>query len=71
MVGHPEVTPKSGGPSRVRLTYGSSYWKQVVNFDVLVDKGAISPRDLDLFEFADTPDQAFDLLRDNLTQTDT
>ncbi|HZD47142.1 MAG TPA: TIGR00730 family Rossman fold protein [Silvibacterium sp.] len=50
------------------IFYGSSYWKQVVNLDVLVDKGAISPRDLDLFEFADTPEEAFTLLRDNLTR---
>ncbi len=48
------------------IFYGSSYWKQVVNLDILVDKGTISPRDLDLFEFADTPDQAFELLRENL-----
>jgi uncharacterized protein (TIGR00730 family) len=50
------------------IFYGSSYWKQVVNLDILVDKGAISPRDLDLFEFADTPEQAFELLRENLTR---
>jgi uncharacterized protein (TIGR00730 family) len=50
------------------ILYGSSYWNQVVNLDVLVDKGAISPRDRELFEFADTPEQAFGLLRDNLTR---
>lgn len=50
------------------VLYGSSYWNQVVNLDVLVDKGAISPRDRELFEFADTPDQAFALLRDGLTR---
>ncbi|MBV8113633.1 MAG: TIGR00730 family Rossman fold protein [Silvibacterium sp.] len=50
------------------IFYGSSFWKQVVNLDVLVDKGTISPRDLELFEFADTPDQAFELLRENLTR---
>jgi uncharacterized protein (TIGR00730 family) len=50
------------------VLYGSSYWKEVVNLDVLVDKGAISPRDRELFEFADTPDQAFALLRDGLTR---
>jgi uncharacterized protein (TIGR00730 family) len=50
------------------LLYGSSYWQQVINLDVLVDKGAISPRDRDLFQVADTPDQAFELLRDGLTR---
>ena len=28
------------------VLYGSSYWNDVINLDVLVDKGAISPRDL-------------------------
>jgi uncharacterized protein (TIGR00730 family) len=50
------------------VLYGSSYWKEVVNLDVLVDKGAISPRDRELFAFADTPEQAFELLRDGLTR---
>src|SRR5277367_5558447 len=50
------------------LLYGSAYWNQVLNMDVLVDKGAISPRDRELFQVADTPDDAFLLLRDNLTR---
>jgi uncharacterized protein (TIGR00730 family) len=50
------------------ILYGSSYWKQVINFDALIDKGAVSPRDRDLFEFADTPEQAFSLLREGLIQ---
>jgi len=50
------------------VVYGSTYWQSVVNLDVLVDKGAISPRDRDLFQFADTPEEAFALLRDGLTQ---
>ncbi|MBT9332279.1 TIGR00730 family Rossman fold protein [Paracidobacterium acidisoli] len=48
------------------VVYGSSYWKEVLNLDVLVEKGAVSPRDRDLFQFADTPEQAFELLRDGL-----
>lgn len=50
------------------VIYGSSYWNSVVNLDVLVDKGAISPRDRELFQFADTPEQAFSILKDGLTQ---
>jgi uncharacterized protein (TIGR00730 family) len=50
------------------VIYGSDYWKKVFNLDVLVDTGAISPKDIDLFQFADTPEQAFELLRDGLTQ---
>jgi uncharacterized protein (TIGR00730 family) len=50
------------------VIYGSEYWKKVFNLDVLVDTGAISPKDIDLFEFADTPEQAFELLRKGLTE---
>jgi uncharacterized protein (TIGR00730 family) len=49
------------------VVYGSSYWNEVVNLNALVDKGTISPRDRDLFQFADTPDQAFRILKDGLT----
>jgi uncharacterized protein (TIGR00730 family) len=50
------------------VIYGSEYWKSVFNLDVLVDKGAISPKDIELFQFADTPEQAFELLRSGLTR---
>jgi uncharacterized protein (TIGR00730 family) len=50
------------------ILYGSSYWEQVINLDVLVDKGTISPRDRELFQVADTTEQAFELLRDGLTR---
>ena len=49
------------------VVYGSEYWKMVFDFDWLVDTGAISPGDIDLFQFADTPEQAFDLLKQGLT----
>ena len=50
------------------VIYGSEYWKRVINLNALVDAGAISPRDVDIFQFADTPEQAFELLRDGLTR---
>ncbi len=50
------------------VIYGSDYWKRVFNLDVLVDTGAISPKDIELFQFADTPEQAFEMLRQGLTQ---
>ena len=50
------------------VLYGASYWEKVINLDILVDKGAISPRDRDLFEVADTPEDAFEILRDGLTR---
>ncbi len=50
------------------VIYGSEYWKKVFNFDSLVDSGAISPKDLELFQYADTPEEAFEILRRGLTE---
>jgi hypothetical protein len=50
------------------VLYGSSYWEKVINLDILIDKGAISPRDRELFQVADSTDQAFEILRDGLTR---
>jgi len=50
------------------VIYGSEYWKKVFNLDVLVDTGAISPKDIELFQFADTPEQAFEMLKQGLTE---
>jgi uncharacterized protein (TIGR00730 family) len=50
------------------VVYGSEYWKKVFNIEALVDSGAISPKDLELFQYADTPEQAFELLRHGLTE---
>src|ERR1700681_4893797 len=41
------------------VIYGSEYWKHVINLEMLVEKGAIAPADLELFQFADTPEEAF------------
>jgi uncharacterized protein (TIGR00730 family) len=50
------------------VVYGPEYWKKVFNLDTLVDTGAISPKDIELFQYAETPEQAFELLRHGLTQ---
>jgi uncharacterized protein (TIGR00730 family) len=48
------------------LLYGSEYWKEVINFEALVRHGTISPQDLDLFRYADTPEGAFEMLAKGL-----
>jgi uncharacterized protein (TIGR00730 family) len=50
------------------VIYGKEYWNRVINLEALVEKGTIAPSDLDLFRFADSPDEAFNLLRDGLTK---
>jgi uncharacterized protein (TIGR00730 family) len=62
-----DQTQKLAKPITV-VIYGSSYWKSVVNFEMLADKGAISPKDLELFHFADTPAEAFAILKEGLSR---
>ncbi len=39
-----------------------------MNFQAFVDAGTVSPDDLNLFKFVDTPEDAFNFLRDGLTE---
>lgn len=41
---------------------GKDYWSKVINFDFLVEQGAIKPEDLDLFHTVDTAREAYDYL---------
>jgi uncharacterized protein (TIGR00730 family) len=43
--------------------YGSAYWKRLINFDVLVEEGAISPEDVNLFKYVDDPQVAWDEIK--------
>jgi uncharacterized protein (TIGR00730 family) len=62
-----DQTHKLSKPITV-VIYGSSYWKNVINLEMLAEKGAIAVKDLDLFKFADTPEEAFAILKDGLTR---
>jgi uncharacterized protein (TIGR00730 family) len=50
------------------VIYGSEYWNRVINFQAFVDAGTVAPQDTELFKFADTPEDAFEFLRDGLTK---
>ncbi len=50
------------------VLYGSSFWKEILNFDAMVKHGVISASDLDLFQFADTPEAALEILKTDLTR---
>ncbi len=55
------VQTKKANPVPIIL-FGSEYWKRLINLDVLVEEGAISPEDLDLFQMVDDPQQAWDAI---------
>jgi uncharacterized protein (TIGR00730 family) len=50
------------------LLYGSEFWKEILNFDALVKHGMIAESDLELFQFADSPETALQILSEGLTR---
>jgi uncharacterized protein (TIGR00730 family) len=44
------------------ILYGKEYWQKTLNFDNMVRLRLINPEDLKLFRFADTPEEAFEIL---------
>ncbi|MCX7737039.1 MAG: LOG family protein [Candidatus Kapabacteria bacterium] len=51
---------------RLILLYSEDYWKKIINFDALVEYGMISKEDTQLFFIANTPDEAMNILQNNL-----
>jgi uncharacterized protein (TIGR00730 family) len=45
------------------VLFGSSYWKRLINFDLLIEEGTISPQDLKLFHYVDEPQEAWDIIK--------
>jgi uncharacterized protein (TIGR00730 family) len=48
------------------ILYGASYWKEIVNFEALSRHGMIDAADLDLFQFADEPGAALEIIKGRL-----
>ncbi len=46
------------------VLYDKSFWTSILNLDKLAEAGTISPDDLSLFEYADTPEEAWQSLLD-------
>jgi len=49
------------------VLFGREYWSEILNLDALVRWGTISPDDLQLFKIVDTPDEAFEHLKTELS----
>jgi uncharacterized protein (TIGR00730 family) len=46
------------------LLFGTTFWKGLINMDVLVQEGTISAEDLKLFHYVDTPEAAWQVICD-------
>jgi hypothetical protein len=42
------------------ILFGHDYWSKVIDFNFLADSGVISHEHLDLFQYADTPESAWE-----------
>jgi uncharacterized protein (TIGR00730 family) len=45
------------------IMFGSDYWKRLLNTDMLVEEGVISPDDMKLLQYVDDPQVAWDLIK--------
>ncbi|MGF1483963.1 MAG: LOG family protein [Opitutales bacterium] len=50
-------------PEIPALVYGRAFWEEILNLDALVRQGLVSERVHELFEWADTPEEAFAWLK--------
>ena len=45
------------------VLFGTDHWKRLLNLPMLVDEGAISPEDLELFKYVDSVDDAWAVIQ--------
>ncbi|MEG3164606.1 TIGR00730 family Rossman fold protein [Sphingomonas sp. PB2P19] len=45
------------------LLFGRSFWQRVINFDALVEEGVVSEKDLGIFKYVETADEAWDAVQ--------
>ena len=48
------------------LLFGRAFWKRIINFDALVEEGTISGEDLELFEYVETAEEAWEIISEAL-----
>ena len=46
------------------ILFDTQFWKQLFNFDLLIEEGMISPQDVKLFHYVDTPQDAWKIITD-------
>ena len=48
------------------VVFGQDYWKEIIDIDAMARWGTISKKDLDLFNFVNSPEEAFTIITDFL-----
>ena len=46
------------------ILFGKDYWSRLVNWDLFIEEGTISPKDLELISYAETAQECWQLIRD-------
>lgn len=50
------------------ILYGKEYWEEILNFESLLKYGCIDKKDIDLFRYCSSPQEALSCLKENLIQ---
>jgi predicted Rossmann-fold nucleotide-binding protein len=45
------------------IFFGREFWERVVNFEALVEEGVIGRQDLNLFSYAETAEEAWEIVQ--------
>ena len=45
------------------ILFGKEYWNKLINFEYLADMGLISDQHLNLFEYADSASEAWEIIK--------
>ncbi|AHK43239.1 MULTISPECIES: LOG family protein [Ensifer] len=44
------------------ILFGEKFWRSIINFEALAEFGTIAPNDIDLVQFVETADEAWDII---------
>ncbi len=50
------------------ILYSREFWNNLINFQYLIDMGMISSNDINLFLYADKPNEAFEIIKNQLSE---
>ncbi|MEX2365412.1 MAG: LOG family protein, partial [Pseudohongiellaceae bacterium] len=48
------------------LIFGRQYWEKLIDFELMVEEGLINPEDLESFQYIDSVDEAWELIKHSL-----